>query len=434
MLSVSRLCSKTLTRQFTKNISLITQRNFHNVVKKQINNIPGILKYPINNTGKLLGCLKNSGTIAFKHSVVDKTTNKVVGSWLLICGGMVFVAVALGGVTRLTESGLSMVTWKLLGEKMPVSNSQWIEEFEKYKQYPEYKIMNKEMTLEEFKKIWWMEYAHRMWGRLIGIVYAAPALYFWYNGMLKKEMKIRVLILGCLIGAQGLMGWYMVKSGLEDRFQGPNDIPRVSQYRLAAHLGLALTLYTGFLYNALGYLIPSKQLPLDWFNKTNINHDLLNGLVKFKRMIYCTKGLVLLTALSGAFVAGLDAGLIYNSFPLMADKFIPDDILAFSPVLKNFTENPTTVQFDHRILGISTLTLITLMAWKSRGLALPGRGSKAMAALCCAAYFQVVLGITTLLTYVPVHLAATHQCGSMIVLGAATWLCHELKYIRKIPK
>lgn len=212
--------------------------------------------------------------------------------------------------------------------------------------------MNRQMTLEEFKRIWWMEYAHRMWGRLIGAVYAIPAAYFWYNGMLKSGMKSRVLILGSLIGAQGLMGWYMVKSGLEDRFQGPNDVPRVSQYRLAAHLGLALTLYVGFLYNALGHLLPAKQLSLDLFRKTNFDHELLNGLVKFKRMIYGTKGLVFLTALSGAFVAGLDAGLIYNSFPLMANKFIPDDILAFSPIFKNFTENPTTVQFDHRILVI----------------------------------------------------------------------------------
>lgn len=199
------------------------------------------------------------------------------------------------------------------------------------------------MTLEEFKRIWWMEYLHRTWGRLIGAVFAIPAMYFWYNGMLKRGMKARVLVLGSLIGAQGLMGWYMVKSGLEDRFTEPSDVPRVSQYRLATHLGLALLLYTGFLYNALDHLIPAQSA-------TPASIDAMKPLKRFKRLMHSTKGLVFFTALSGAFVAGMDAGLIYNTFPKMADKWIPDDILAVSPVLRNFTENPTTVQFDHRIL------------------------------------------------------------------------------------
>lgn len=205
------------------------------------------------------------------------------------------------------------------------------------------------MTLEEFKRIWWMEYLHRMWGRLIGAVFIIPATYFWYKGMLKRKMKKRVIALGSLIGLQGLMGWYMVKSGLEDRFIEPSDVPRVSQYRLAAHLGLALLLYTGFLYNALDHLIPAQKRTSDLFG-IKITNDALKALKKFKGLIHSIKGLVFVTALSGAFVAGMDAGLIYNTFPKMADKWIPDDILAISPVLRNFTENPTTVQFDHRIL------------------------------------------------------------------------------------
>ncbi|KAG5313965.1 COX15 protein, partial [Acromyrmex insinuator] len=273
---------------------------------------------------------------------------KIVGSWLLTCGGMVFIAVALGGITRLTESGLSMVTWKLLGEKMPFNETQWLSEFERYKQFPEYKIINHSMTLEEFKRIWWMEYLHRMWGRLIGAVFIIPATYFWYKGMLKHGMKTRVVALGSLIGLQGLMGWYMVKSGLEDRFIEPSDIPRVSQYRLAAHLGLALLLYTGFLYNALDHLIPAQKITANFSDPTIANT--LKALKRFKGLIHSTKGLIFITALSGAFVAGMDAGLIYNTFPKMANKWIPDDILAISPVLRNFTENPATVQFDHRIL------------------------------------------------------------------------------------
>lgn len=204
------------------------------------------------------------------------------------------------------------------------------------------------MTLDEFKRIWWMEYLHRTWGRLIGAVFVIPATYFWYKGMLKRGMKMRVVALGSLIGLQGLMGWYMVKSGLEDRFTEPSDVPRVSQYRLASHLGLALLLYTGFLYNALDHLIPAEKLTTNVSDTTNTNA--LKALKRFRRLIHSTKGLVFVTALSGAFVAGMDAGLIYNTFPKMADKWIPDDILAISPVLRNFTENPATVQFDHRIL------------------------------------------------------------------------------------
>ncbi|KYN09885.1 Cytochrome c oxidase assembly protein COX15 like protein [Trachymyrmex cornetzi] len=351
--------------------------------------------------------------------------DKIVGSWLLTCGGMVFIAVALGGITRLTESGLSMVTWKLLGEKMPLNETQWLSEFKHYKQFPEYKIINHSMTLEEFKRIWWMEYLHRMWGRLIGAVFIIPATYFWYKGMLKRGMKTRVVALGSLIGLQGLMGWYMVKSGLEDRFIEPSDIPRVSQYRLAAHLGLALLLYTGFLYNALDHLIPAQKITTN-FSDTTIANNTLKALKRFKGLIHSTKGLVFITALSGAFVAGMDAGLIYNTFPKMADKWIPDDILAISPVLKNFTENPATVQFDHRILVYKGVL--------SRKHKLPNRGRKAVAAVLCAAYLQVLLGISTLLYHVPVTLAASHQSGSLILLSTIIWLCHELRYLGKFAK
>lgn len=218
------------------------------------------------------------------------------------------------------------------------------------------------MTLEEFKRIWWMEYLHRTWGRLIGAVFVIPATYFWYKGMLNRGMKTRVLALGSLIGLQGLMGWYMVKSGLEDRFIEPSDVPRVSQYRLAVHLGLALLLYTGFLYNALDHLIPAEKLTAN-FSSTVLTSNALQTLKRFKRLIYSTKGLVFVTALSGAFVAGMDAGLIYNTFPKMADKWIPDDILAISPVLQNFTENPTTVQFDHRILVSCVIRLLSMLLY-----------------------------------------------------------------------
>lgn len=202
--------------------------------------------------------------------------------------------------------------------------------------------------MEEFKRIWYMEYLHRTWGRLTGAVFAVPAIYFWARGMLKKGMKTKVIVLGSLIASQGLMGWYMVTSGLENRFVEPADVPRVSQYRLAAHLGMAFILYTGFLYNALDHLIPARKLSI---TNSDVNiKNLKSKLKKFRILVHSTKGLVFFTALSGAFVAGTNAGLIYNTFPKMANRWIPDDIFAMSPTWKNFTENPTTIQFNHRIL------------------------------------------------------------------------------------
>ncbi|ENN72593.1 hypothetical protein YQE_10694, partial [Dendroctonus ponderosae] len=356
---------------------------------------------------------KTSGSITVRLvSDSPQKPPKSVGYWLLACSGMVFVAVVLGGVTRLTESGLSMVTWKLLGEKMPRTDQEWETEFAKYQQYPEFKLKNREMTLSEFKFIWHMEYGHRQWGRLIGAAFLIPAVYFWSKGKLTPGMKKRVLIFGSLIGAQGLLGWYMVKSGLEDRFHGESDVPRVSQYRLASHLGLAFVLYTLLLWSAFDHIIPAETITIS-------KAAVLKASRKFRMLAHTTKGMVFLTAISGAFVAGLDAGLVYNSFPKMADKWIPDDIMAYTPKLTNFTENPTTVQFDHRILGTSTLALITALWWLSRKRVLPKRAYIAASTLAVVGYLQVALGITTLLTYVPVPVAASHQSGSLLLLSTA---------------
>lgn len=279
------------------------------------------------------------------------------------------------------------------------------------------------MTLEEFKFIFWMEYGHRMWGRWIGAYFALPAAYFWSRGYFNKGMKIRVGAFGLLIGLQGLMGWYMVKSGLEDRFQGENDVPRVSQYRLASHLSLAFVLYSLFLWSALDHLLPAQKL-----------QQVTAAALRFRRLAHVSKAMVFLTAVSGAFVAGLDAGLVYNSFPKFADRWIPTDILAFSPTLRNFTENPTTVQFDHRVLGTAALTLISGLWLLSRRCKLPPRAHKAATAVAVMGWLQVVLGISTLLTYVPVPLAASHQSGSLVLLSFAIWLTHELKLLKRIPK
>ncbi|KAH8272832.1 hypothetical protein KR018_002001 [Drosophila ironensis] len=350
-------------------------------------------------------------------------TDKIVGRWFLGVSGMVFVAVGLGGVTRLTESGLSMVSWKLTGERMPRSQAEWVEEFSKYQQYPEYKLKNANMTVEEFKFIFMMEYIHRMWGRAIGGFFLLPAAYFWKKGYFCAKTKKTVLLLGTLIGLQGLMGWYMVKSGLEDRFQDPNDVPRVSQYRLASHLAAAFVLYAFSLSKAMSLLIPTNTFVLQARNAFNI-----------KGLSHLTKAMVLLTAISGAFVAGLDAGLVYNSFPKMGDKWIPDDMWQFQPLQRNITENPTTVQFNHRILGISTVTLTTALWLVTRRMKLPKRANWAINAVAAMAWTQATLGVTTLLNYVPVPLATAHQSGSLILLSFALWLSHEVRLLKYLPK
>ncbi|KAM4703473.1 heme A synthase COX15 isoform 2-T2 [Rhinophrynus dorsalis] len=352
-------------------------------------------------------------------SLPNSAANRIIGRWLLVCSGMVAGAVVLGGVTRLTESGLSMVDWHLVKEmKPPSTQAEWEAEFEKYQQFPEFKILNHKMTLTEFKFIWFMEYSHRMWGRAVGLAYILPAIYFWRKGWFNRGMKGRVLGLCGFVFFQGLLGWYMVKSGLEEKPES-YDVPHVSQYRLAAHLGSALLLYCASLWTGLSLLLPQQKLP-------ETRH-----LLQLRKFTHWTTGLVFLTALSGAFVAGLDAGLVYNSFPKMGDRWIPDDLLAMSPTFKNMFENTTTVQFNHRILGISSVTAITALYFYSRKVPLPRRARLALNSLLAVAYLQVTLGISTLLLYVPTSLATTHQSGSLALLSMAIWLMNEL---RRLPK
>jgi len=358
---------------------------------------------------------------------ITQVTPRIVGWWMGGIAGMAFGAVTLGGITRLTESGLSMVDWKLFGRPPPMTLEAWEAEFDKYKQSPEYKFKHTNITLDEFKFIWWMEYGHRMWGRTIGAFYYIPAAIMWAKGMFSPALKKRVVIGGLMLASQGLLGWYMVKSGLDPKnFEGPNDMPRVSQYRLAAHLSTAMVLYSFMLWNSMSILIPAVQ-----------PKKILPEMLKLRKLAMGSKALVFLTAVSGAFVAGLDAGLVYNSFPLMADKFVPDDIFAYAPWLSNFTENPTTVQFDHRILGTTTLAFITYVFLKSRGVPLTPRAQKAATAMFIMGWMQVGLGITTLLTYVPTSIAAMHQAGALITLSSALWLSHELKLmkvLKHLPK
>jgi len=372
---------------------------------------------------------RSTVTLTMSPTTTSESVSRVVGWWLAGCAGMCVGAVVLGGVTRLTESGLSMTDWKLLGRPPPSSALEWEAEFDKYRQSPEFKWKNSDISMEDFKFIWWMEYLHRMWGRTIGAAFYLPAGIMWARGMFSPAVKKRVLLAGGLLAFQGLLGWYMVKSGLDhNNFLGPCDVPRVSQYRLAAHLSSAVVLYSVLFWSSKDVLRPA----ITW-NPANITPALL----KFRKLVMASKGLAFLTLVSGAFVAGLDAGLVYNSFPKFADRWIPEDILAFSPTLRNITENPTTVQFNHRNLGMTTLAFLTATAIQAQRLPLPPRVKTAALALGVMGWCQVGLGISTLLLYVPVPVAAAHQSGALVTLSLAMWLAHEIKLmkiIRHIPK
>ncbi|KIJ56577.1 hypothetical protein M422DRAFT_218050 [Sphaerobolus stellatus SS14] len=361
-----------------------------------------------------------------------------VGYWLLFSSALVFSVIVVGGVTRLTESGLSITEWKpITGIIPPITQAQWEEEFEKYKATPEYKLLNHRMTLPEFKKIYHMEHGHRVLGRVIGIVFFLPFLYFLKSKSLGPKLPYRLGFLASLIGFQGFLGWYMVKSGLEDSFMDtPGAIPRVSQYRLAAHLGAAIVLYAGMLRIGYSVLRDWKFVKKDTWNGVSGDgwQKILNNsrLQRFTKVGWLLTGLVLVTALSGAFVAGLDAGLVYNEFPTMGGRLVPptDELystnytqnLDKSDIWRNIFENPTTVQFNHRVLAITTY--LSTAAFYVSGLSLAKAGilppitRTLVTAAFAAANVQVALGISTLLYLVPIPLAAAHQAGSIALLTA----------------
>ncbi|CAJ0586869.1 unnamed protein product, partial [Mesorhabditis spiculigera] len=357
------------------------------------------------------------------RTFTKEVQDKKVGYWLLGCAGMVYGAVALGGVTRLTESGLSMVNWDLFRTmKPPFNQAEWEAEFARYKQFPEYKYKSssEEMTLSQFKFIWTMEYLHRMWGRAIGLAFFIPAGYFWARGRFTTTgMKVRMAACGALLLAQGGVGWWMVKSGLDPSKNSDTSVPRVSQYRLATHLSLAFVLYSLFLWNGLRQVLP------------NSNVAPVAGIGKLKGIAHSAKGVMFLTAIMGAFVAGLDAGLVYNSWPKFADSWIPPNLMTRSPAWKNFFENDVTVQFIHRNLAYLTLFSISLTWLVGRRMNLPKRAKLALHASLGMAYTQALLGISTLVHFVPIWLAALHQSGSMALITAVLWLGTELK---RIPK
>ncbi len=335
-----------------------------------------------------------------------------IAVWLLVCCAMVFAMVVLGGVTRLTHSGLSMVEWKpATGFLPPMSQAEWQDAFDKYKQYPEYQKVNMGMTLEEFKSIFWFEFIHRVWGRLIGLAFFVPMVVFFLTGAVRRSampgLGGKLLLAFVLGGLQGVLGWLMVKSGMVDR-------PDVSQYRLTAHLLAAFVIYGYMFWIALGLLWPRPHAPDE-------------ATTPLRRAVIAIAVLVFITIGSGGFVAGLDAGFIYNTFPLMGDGLVPEEFLQLTPAWLSLFEDVATVQFDHRVLAILTLVLVgAAWAWGLKHDIRP-RTRTALHGLALTAVGQVSLGIATLLLVVPVSIAAIHQAGALVLFTAVLWVVHELR-------
>lgn len=334
---------------------------------------------------------------------------RAIGSWLFVIAAMVFAMVIVGGLTRLTNSGLSMVEWRpVTGWLPPLSTGQWEEAFAAYRAYPQYRELNAGMSLADFQEIFWLEYIHRLWGRLIGVAFFVPFVFFLVRGWVDRALAPRLVILFVLGGLQGALGWYMVASGLVDR-------PDVSQYRLVAHFGAALVIYVALLWVAGGLVARTPP----W----NPSRGLGRGAL-------AVSGLIFVTLLSGGFVAGTDAGFAFNSFPLMDGQLVPDGLLQLSPAYLNFFENITTIQFTHRVLAMTTLAAVIAFWLVARRRPLSRRGRLAVNALLAAVLVQVSLGISTLLLVVPVPLAALHQTGGLVLLTMAVWTVFELRPLR----
>jgi cytochrome c oxidase assembly protein subunit 15 len=349
-------------------------------------------------------------TVATGIAVTDKRVaadrnRRAVAIWLLLCCVMIFLMVVVGGITRLTWSGLSITEWQpVTGITPPLSAAAWHTEFEKYQQTPQYRLINAGMSLGDFKTIYLWEYVHRLWGRLIGFVYALPFVYFLIQGRIPRPLTWPLAGIFALGAAQGALGWWMVKSGLADRIE-------VSQYRLTAHLALALVIYAATLWAALGLLYAPSR----------------GASAGFRRAADIVLGLVSLTIAAGGFVAGLNAGLTYNTFPLMDGSFVPAGYAQLDPFIRNWFENVAAVQFDHRILAMTTAASVIVLWFAGRHVALPAPARRALHALLLAALLQLSLGIATLLLAVPIPLAAAHQAGAVLVLTAAIMLRHTLR-------
>jgi heme a synthase len=337
--------------------------------------------------------------------------DRAIAAWLFACCALVFAMVVVGGMTRLTHSGLSIVEWQpIVGAVPPLTDAQWEETFAKYRQTPEFLLRNHAMTLAGFKGIFWWEYFHRLLGRVIGAVFFVPFVYFLARKRIGRRLAWPLAGIFVLGGLQGALGWYMVKSGLVDD-------PRVSSVRLAAHLGLAFLIYASMLWVALGLVHPGGG---------NAARGLRRGAAALAALVFAM-------VLSGALVAAIRAGYAYNTFPLMDGHWIPPEILMIEPWWMNFVHNMATVQLMHRSLALAIALSVGALWWAIRTRVPAGGRPRAWAhALALLALAQITVGIATLLMRVPLALAAIHQAGAVLVFTCAVGLLHSLRESREL--
>lgn len=359
------------------------------------------------------------------RSILPETSDSVppsrarkIALWLWSGAALVFLMVVVGGITRLTGSGLSMTDWNLImGAIPPMGEAQWLEAFEQYKQFPEYQMRNTGMSLEAFKAIFFWEYLHRLLGRFIGLVFLAPFLFFWLRSWFTPRLLRRTLLLFGLGALQAAMGWFMVKSGLA-------DVPYVSHYRLAVHLVLAFALTGLCAWYALD-LRPLRRAP------GSPGEASANGesgerpgspLASLKTWALAVGSLFALQVIWGAFTAGLDAGFMYNTFPKMGQGWLPRDGASLEPFLLNLFENPGTVQFVHRLLGTVLAAAVGVLWWKSRPANDGGYLARPALLLAALVVLQYLLGVLTVLHQVPVALGVAHQAVALLFWVA--WLLY----------
>lgn len=339
---------------------------------------------------------------------IGKPAEKAVGLWLATSAFMVFAMMIIGAITRLTESGLSMVEWRpLIGAIPPLSGEEWQRIFDLYRGTSEYQLANAGMTLAEFKEIFWWEYIHRVWGRLIGLVYAIPFFYFLLTKRLPAGSVHHYWILLILGGLQGVVGWWMVKSGFVNR----DD---VSQYRLALHLSLAFVILAYLSWMAMSLLRPIEA------GRQPVSR-------RFRRFGAWAHVFVFITVVSGAFVAGSNAGFVYNDWPLMNGSFLPDDFYSAKLGWVSAFEEHGTIQFNHRIMAYLSLFFISVLFLTSQKVDLAPRVRVAVAYLTIGIWLQAGLGIATLISVIWMPLAVLHQAGAAIVFLLSVFLMYELR-------
>ena len=335
----------------------------------------------------------------------NRSRDRTVATWLLICCGLVFAMVVLGGVTRLTGSGLSMAEWRpIMGTLPPLSDAEWQRVFEIYKETPEFQKVNSHMDVNDFKGIFWLEYLHRLLGRLLGLAFLLPLVYFVAQKYITWRQLPWYVLMFALGGLQAVIGKIMVASGQV-------DAPQVSHYKLTAHLSAAFLVFALMFWRAQSLLHSFRSIRVHpWYRRTA-----------------ALTALIAITIVSGGFVAGLDAGLIYNTFPKMGDYWVPPGLLALEPAWRNVFDNLTTVQFDHRVLAITTFALVVVFWFRARMAQFPAHSRLAAHALLAFATLQVVLGILTVVMAVPTAPAVAHQGNALLLLTAAMYLLHGLR-------